>query len=197
VKYVNDITEFLEGSRLFGQGFREIDVEDINNIKTFFSSAIEQLNAERNCTMYLVFTHGDFCSANILNTRNNIKILDWENATYRSALFDFYSYFFYRPYRGKISVGMLVPEINEALPFLISKLSLKAPDISKSLVSLEKVYRLLYYIEAVCLDVKREMTDTNLDIMESIRIYIDVFKNYEEVLSRKNRGAQKYVCSMS
>lgn len=184
-EYINDITKKLEGCRLFRQELEKIHNKKIQEIKNFFSSTIEQLNVGPNYPVYLVFTHGDFCSANILNTKNNIKILDWENATYRSALFDFYSYFFYRPYRGKISVSMLVPEINEALPFLISKLSLKAPDISKSLLSLEKVYRLLYYIEAVCLDVKREMTDTNLDIMESIRIYIDVFKNYEEVLAQK------------
>ena len=196
-EYVNDIIKNFEGSRLFRQDLGKIDNKEIREIRKFFSSTIEQLNVGQNCPIYLVFTHGDFCSANILNTKHNIKILDWENATYRSALFDFYSYFFYRPYRRKISVDELVPEINETLPFLISKMSLKAPDISKSLVSLEKVYRLLYYIEAVCLDVKREMTDTNLDIMESIRISIDVFKNYEEVLSRKNRGAQKYVCSMS
>jgi hypothetical protein len=182
-EYANDLREMFESSRILRQGFKKVDKKEIDGIKEFFHSTIEQLNAEQSGSFYLVFTHGDFCSANILNTKDRIKIIDWGNATYRSALFDFYSYFFYRPYRGKISVSEVVSEINEALPFFISKLSLKAPDISKSLLSLEKVYRWFYYIEAVYLDVEREMTDTNLDIMESILRYIEVFDRYEGIVS--------------
>jgi aminoglycoside phosphotransferase (APT) family kinase protein len=136
-----------------------------------------------------VFTHGDFCSANILNTKDRIKIIDWEHATYRSALFDFYSYFFYRPYRNKISVHNLFSEINKALPYLISPLSLKSRELSKSISSLERTYRLLYYIERIGMLVEREMTDTNLNIMETITKYIDVFSNYEEILMREYRVA--------
>ena len=38
--------------------------------------------------------------------------------------------------------------------------------------------------------VEREMTDTNLNIMETITKYIDVFSSYEEILVREYRGAQ-------
>ena len=164
-EYVHDITEKLEGYRLFRQESEIIDNKGIREIKHFLSSTIEQLNTGRNCPVSLVFTHGDFCSANILNTKNNIKILDWEHATYRSALFDFYSYFFYRPYRNRISVHDLVLEINKALPFFISKLSLKSREISESISSQGNIYRLLYYIERVCMLLERAMTDTNLDVL--------------------------------
>jgi hypothetical protein len=183
-EYANDLTEMLEGSRLFGQEFGKNYNKEILEIKKFFHSTTKQLNAGRNCPVYLVFTHGDFCSANILNTKDNIKILDWEHATYRSALFDFYSYFFYRPYRNRISAHELVLEINEALPSFISNLSLKSPEIAESITSLGEVYRLLYYLERIYMLVERAMTDTNLDEMESIRIYIDVFKKHEEVLAQ-------------
>jgi hypothetical protein len=188
-KYVHDITEKLEGSRLFRQEFERHDKNAIRKIKMFFCSITEKLNVGQNYPVYLVFTHGDFCSANILNTKDNIKILDWEHATYRSALFDFYSYFFYRPYRNRISAHELVLEINEALPSFISNLSLKSPEIAESISSLGKVYRLLYYLERIYMLVERAMTDTNLDEMESIRIYIDVFKKYEELLAQEYREA--------
>jgi len=184
-EYTNDLTEMFEGSRLFRQEFGENYKEEILEIKKFFHSTTEQLNAGRNYPVYLVFTHGDFCSANILNTKDSIKILDWEHAAYRSALFDFYSYFFYRPYRNRISVHDLVLEINKALPSFISNLSLKSPEIAESITSLGEVYRLLYYLERIYMLVERAMTDTNLDEMESIRIYIDVFKKYEELLEQE------------
>jgi hypothetical protein len=184
-EYVRDITEKLEGSRLFRQEFEKHDKNVIREIKMFFRSIIEKLNAAQNNPVYLVFTHGDFCSANIINTKDNIKILDWEHATYRSALFDFYSYFFYRPYRNRISVHDLVLEINKALPFFISQLSLKSREISESISSLGNIYRLLYYIERICMLLERAMTDTNLDVLGKLTIYIDVFKKYEEVLAQE------------
>ncbi|MDQ7788259.1 MAG: phosphotransferase [Thermodesulfovibrionales bacterium] len=183
-KYLNDITDVVENSSIFQQDFVKINNKEIPEINKFFRATIEQLRAERNCPVYLVFTHGDFCSANIINTKDTIKILDWEHAAYRSALFDFYSYFFYRPYRNKISVHDLVLEINEAFPFFISKLSLKSREISESISSLGSIYRLLYYIERINMLLERAMTDTNLDVMGKISIYIDVYRKYEEFLAQ-------------
>jgi len=71
-----------------------------------------------------------------------------------------------------------------------SQLSLKSRELSESISSLERTYRLLYYIERIGMLVEREMTDTNLNIMETITKYIDVFSSYEEILVREYRGAQ-------
>ncbi len=142
---------------------------------------VGRLRIEGNCQVYIVFTHGDFCPANMLSTRKGIRIIDWEGSTYRSSLFDFYSYFFYRPVARKIPVNTIVSEINEALPFFISSLAKRAPDISNSLLSLEKTYRRLYYIERICMLVERETTDSNLDVMDYILRYIEVFNQYEEI----------------
>jgi hypothetical protein len=84
----------------------------------------------------------------------------------------------------KIPVSTIVSESNEALPFFISSLAKKAPDISNSLLSLEKTYRWLYYIERICMLVDREITDTNLDIMDFIWRYIEAFNQYEETKNK-------------
>ena len=180
VEYIHEIMEGLKVSRLSRQAS---SVREFNKIKSFLDSMVEHLCIEGNYPVQLVFTHGDFCPANMLNTRYGIMIIDWEGATYQSALFDFYSYFFYRSVCKKVPVDTLVSEINEALPFFISKLTRKAPDISNSLIRLEKVYRWIYYIEYVCHDVEREMTDENLNILGFILQEIETFNQYEEILS--------------
>ncbi len=52
-----------------------------------------------NNSVYIVFTHGDMVPANILDTKNGIKIIDWESTSYRSVLFDLL--------RGKIEIGTI------------------------------------------------------------------------------------------
>ena len=75
VEYVNEIIEILEVSRLT----RHVSsVKEFNKINSFISSMAGRLRIERNCQVHLVFTHGDFCPANMLLTRHGIRIVDWE-----------------------------------------------------------------------------------------------------------------------
>jgi len=180
IRYSKEIRKIIEVS---GLSKRDSTVREFNTIQCFLDSVIRRLREEGNCDVQLVFTHGDFCPANMLNTRHGIRIIDWENAKYRSALFDFYSYFFHRSCFMNIPVIQLVAEIKKALPFVISSLSKKTPTISNSLGQLEKVYRWIYYIEKIGLEVAREMTDKNLNILEIILQYIEVFNRYEEILT--------------
>jgi len=178
IEYTKEIMEIIEVS---GLSRRESTVREFNTIRSFLDSVIKRLRVKGNCDVQLVFTHGDFCPANMLNTRHGIRLVDWESSKYRSALFDFYSYFFYRPVNRKIPVTQLVSEINEALPCVISSLAKKTPTIANSLRQLEKVYLWIYYIEEICKGVEREMTDKNLNIVEDILHYIEAFNRYEEI----------------
>jgi len=91
IEYINDTIEILKVSRLSKQ---ESSVREFNKIKSFLDSMVQRLRVEGSCLVQLVFTHGDFCPANMLITSSGIRVVDWEGATFRSALFDFYSYFF-------------------------------------------------------------------------------------------------------
>lgn len=187
VEYVHGMLEKFNASRLPGQGLPE---KEFNTIKSFLDSIVENLGVKGNIPVYLVFTHGDFCPANMLNTRQGIKIIDWEGAGYRSALFDFYSYFFYRPVCRNVPVETVELEIREALPTFLSRLAEKDPDISSSLMHLEDTYRWIFYIEQICQEVEREMTDTNLDILDFILRYINAFIIFEEMHACKTQVAR-------
>ena len=157
------------------------DITKVNNILNFINSMVRQLKSEGNLPIFLVLTHGDFCPANMLNTKRGLRVLDWESTTHRSALFDFYSYFFFRPRHQKLPLAAFMPEIKVALSFYLSKLALIAPAVSGSVNSYEKVYRWLFYIERISMLVDRVKYDTKLNVMDSIRRYIEVFNSYEEI----------------
>lgn len=180
INAVEHVHKIVEISRLSRQEFTE---REFNIIEKFLDSMMENLHISGDCDIQLVFTHGDFCPANMLKTKHGLKVVDWEGASFRSLLFDFYSFFFYLPVTKNIPVDRVISEINEALPILVSSLARNAPAISHGLLHLEKVYRRLYYIERVCMLVERKATDKNLDIMGFILRYIEVFDCYDELIT--------------
>jgi len=175
-EYINELMSGLKFTKSSG---KELDVNEVDKINDFVNSIIEKLNAEGNHPVHLVFSHGDFCPANILSTKDGIRIVDWETAGYRSLLFDFYSYFFYRPVNIKISVEKMSAELNQALPVFISGLDLKVTDVPAHLSVSEDVYRRLYYLEYLCKLMERMLTDNRLNIMDYIIRYIEAFSHYE------------------
>jgi len=182
VEYVHEVMKILDVTRLSRQ---ETTEKEFTKIKKFLEAMVARLCDEEDISIFLVFAHGDFCPANLVNTKNGIKMVDWEGASYRSALFDFYSYFFYRPLTYRVPIGTVVSEIHEALPEFFSKLAKKNSKISESLIHKEKVYRWVYYIEQICGEVEREMTDPRPNMMYFILGYIDAFNRYEETIAVK------------
>jgi hypothetical protein len=183
VNYISEIKSILVDGDLIRQ---ELDVEKVEKIRNFIHSVVMRLRSGGNLPVLLVLTHGDFCPANMLNTKYGLRVVDWESASYRSALFDFYSYFFYRAVHQKLPLDQLNSEINVALPIFISKLDLIAPDVSESLRSLKNIYRWLYYIERVYMLIQRERYDTKLDVIAIILRFIYVFEHYEEISEYKH-----------
>ncbi|HNP28734.1 MAG TPA: phosphotransferase [Nitrospirales bacterium] len=178
-QYVGDLIRSLEATRI-GRPSSTTN-GDFIKIQNFVHSIVDSLKSEGSVPLYHVFTHGDFCPENILKTRYGLKVFDWEGAKNRTALFDFYSYFFYRPTK-RIPVKNLVCEINKSLPYFISKLSEGLPELARSISDGESLYRKLYYLERISMLAEREMTDKRLNIRDHIFQYIDDFENYEQRL---------------
>ncbi len=185
IDYVNDISSILEVS---GMSKREESMKEFREIKTFIDSVVERLHGAGNYPIQVVFAHSDFVPANMMQTSKGMKLVDWEEAKYRSALFDFYSYFFFRPVWLKTGVKELTREIQEALSIFISSIATESPEVSKSLLSLENDYRWIFYIDLLCRQMKREMTDTRLDIRSIIFQYMGTFNRYEEELALNSEG---------
>jgi len=184
-EYIQEMMKNVEASRLAKQ---ESTKTEFREIQRFLNSMVEQLLVEGHDPVLLVLTHGDFCPENMLNANQGLKIIDWESATWRTALFDFYSYFFYRSALKNISPQILDSEIKEGLRITLSRLTTMAPDMVQRLMEWEDVYRRFFYIERIYMLVIREMTDQNLNILrDHIMKYIVAFQNYEETLLGKTR----------
>lgn len=166
-----------------------LDAADIDKVLSFMHLMKERFQPEGNRYVYLVLTHGDFCPANMLNTKEGLKILDWESAAYRSALFDFYSYFFFRPLHQEYPVEELAPELKAGLEFFLSKLASMPSEVLANVKLYEKAYRWLFYVERIHMLVERVKYDTKLDVAGNILRYIDVFNKYEELIIDKRIGS--------
>lgn len=179
LSYATDVTKILKSSRLSEQ---KSTVGEFIKITQFIDSMIARLKAEDDCAMLLVFAHGDFVPANMLNTHNGMKIIDWEGAGYRSAMFDFYSYFFYRPANRNIPVSTLIWEVQKALPLFVAELTKTSQVVSQSIMRMESIYRWIFYVEMLCRLIEREMSDENLNMMNAIVRYFEAFDQYEEMV---------------
>ena len=83
--YLKELIGIPEVRRLSTE---ELAGSEFEKIKSFLDYMVGRLREKGNVPIYLVFTHGDFCPANMLSTKRGIKFIDWESAKVRSALFD-------------------------------------------------------------------------------------------------------------
>ena len=177
LEYVQNV---FHAKDLIENSSRHRDPKDHYEITSFVNSLIERIKSEQDYPIQLVFSHGDFVPNNMLKTNQGIKLVDWEDANFRSALYDFYSYFFYRPLFTNTAIGNLAFEINRALPLFIGGIARKAPELSISLGNSQDIYRRIFFIEMLCKLTRREMTDTRLNIRDFMSRYLEVFSRYEE-----------------
>ncbi len=182
LEYANELTENLSTLELL---INDLDSLETDKTMNFIYSIINRLRSEKNCDIYLVFSHGDFCPENMLKANRGLRIFDWEGAKHRSALFDFYSFLFYGPSMWNILPKTLEVEIGELLPFIFSKITIKAPRLVENLQRFKDVYRLVYYVERISMLLERKETDNNLEIGKYILQYIDAYNQYEELGNSK------------
>lgn len=178
-QYVGELIRSVELRCAEGQILPDTDSK---KFKEFLRLIVDRLQILGNVRLFYVFSHGDFCPENIMMTPDGMKIIDWESAQFRTALFDFYSYFFYRPFQQIVPIENLIIEVNQALPFFVSDLSKSFPDLARSMMAHEDLYRIIYYLERISMLVERERTDKRLDMKSVINRYIEAFEGYEQML---------------
>ncbi|GJL56737.1 MAG: hypothetical protein NPIRA02_38690 [Nitrospirales bacterium] len=179
-QYIDGLVKTLEDSK--GSG-RKIRAADLIRVKVFIDSLVERLKDVNYKEVQLVFSHGDFIPNNILHTKNGMRVIDWEDAAHRSALFDFYSYFFYRPTIRNVPVSLVVSEVDYALPSFMRILSEKKPEISSSILQARAAYRWIFYLELICRFVVRDITEERLEMRDFLFQYLTAFTEYEKITS--------------
>ena len=163
----------VEGGKL---GDRRLDAARVEAIRNFTGAVTEQLRADGERRVCLVFSHGDFSPKHVLVTASGGVAVDWETFGYRSALFDLYNAFFQQLWL-RHEAPDIVAQMGKAIAVLQSQLA-RSSELSQTL-SLAKFYRRIYYIERVCRIVEvQEMNDPMLD---NILRWIDAFNRYEDM----------------
>jgi len=156
-------------------------------IEIFAESQLKILGQEIDSSIFCGFTHGDFCPANILNTSKGISLIDWEGAAFRSILFDFYSYFFYRPTHQIFDDFYgLINEINQALGILIGNMDPRFKELKENITVKKNIYRVVYYIERTIMLTERLRQDEKLNIEKIIFDFINAFEKYEAEFKAHN-----------
>lgn len=157
-----------------------LETDKVNYIKRYVKEVSERLSIEENSQIDLIFSHGDFSLVNILKTKKNIMVIDWEGGKFRNPLFDLYNYFLTELYyeRATCTSGFVL-EINKAITYLQARLLTKVPDLAKTLTYLTPLYHRLYYLERICMLLERELSNKLLSVI--VRS-IEVFNRYEEVI---------------
>ena len=183
MEYVLEVTGFLpsvDWSRL------GMEARDIQHMTSFLDATITQLRPEGNRTIILTFSHGDFVPANMLNARDGVKLIDWEDAGYRSVLYDLYSYFFYRTVSRNMPVSIVLDEVQRALPLFLAELVETRMDVVRSVSDWALVYRRTFYVEMIARLINRALSDKNLPILHYLHRYLDTFMRYEEMSAEQS-----------
>lgn len=170
--------QFWQNRRSIFQG---LDISNIGAIEDFFSHIIAKLSESAEQKVYRIITHGDFSLVNMLNTKNGIMVIDWESIAHRSALFDFYNFFLTELYYNRTSTN-LIRETREAIVCLKEKLNEKNLEVANHLVALKDVYRLLYYVERICMLIERGI---NKKILKVISRSIQIFSEHEKAILKE------------
>ncbi len=176
IEYCEELFENILGQ--MEERLYEYDVR--MKAKALLNSLLNQTRIQSDHPIVLVFSHGDFCPANMLNTPIGLRIIDWEDSGYRSAFFDFFSYFFYRTVSRKIPVEVVISEINQLLPVYISEVLRKAhaqllDNFKQSIL----LYRWVFYLEILARLLERERTDHRLNVKAYILRYLQVIEKLE------------------
>ncbi len=170
IEYISKIIDIIKKGDL-----QKLDEEKAHVIMRFVSTMFERLKMEGNCDISLAFTHGDIGTRNMVNTKNGLKLLDWEAAIYRSILHDCFNYFFHI-LRNKKNMDLFAV-INDALASLQSRLITKSPDIDRNIATIAHIYRWIYYIERICMIVERVLKAERK--MNNLLRHIRAFESYE------------------
>jgi hypothetical protein len=184
IEYVDRTINILEDD---GLSTPDMDRKKVDTVRRFVEAAAERLRIEGNrqaTAVDLVFSHGDFSLVNIIDTKNGIKVIDWESAGRRSVLFDLHNYFLTEVYY-KRATPSIVSEIDQAIASLRARLAPNAPDLAETLPTLVQTYRQLYYLERVCTLLERALSDKRLDV---ILRSINVFERYEQAVTQRREN---------
>jgi hypothetical protein len=147
-------------------------------IKNFVNQTTDKLKSFEQFYIYLSYTHGDLSTKNMILSNDGIKLIDWEFFRKRNLFFDFYNFFFHMLRKNR--------QINIDLNSIIEKCFVNFKNLLKDYLdennigNLNRIYRLLYYLERVLTIIEFRELVTPEKKIRNILYNIEVFKFYED-----------------
>ncbi len=116
--------------------------------KQLIDESIRYLDAYRDKSISLVFSHGDFHLYNLFKTEDGLKIIDWEGLNQQSLSHDFFTYFFSHLWLDKTKDDF-VTEIEQGMADLAKRLQSQYAELSAELENSAGLYLRIYYLERI------------------------------------------------
>ena len=141
-------------------------------IKRFYTDICGDLENFADKSVIKCYSHGDFSLENIIVSRRNVKVIDWEGAESRSILNDFFNYFFTEMYYKRLDVSLDI--FDSARQKLLDRLD--GTLAKENVKSCYDIYCKIFYLERLKTILER---DLNEGFIRVARNSVLLFKTHE------------------
>jgi len=149
---LNELSEFISNDYLTRL---ETPYPALIEIKGFYRDICDDLENLADKSVIKCYSHGDFSLENIIASRHDVKVIDWEGAESRSILNDFFNYFFTEMYYKRLDLSLdLFDTARQRLQDRLDDTSAK-----ENLKSCYDIYRKIFYLERLKTILERDLNE--------------------------------------
>ena len=165
------LSEFIKTDYLTGL---EKTYPELAEIKRFYGDVCDDLEKCADTSILKCYSHGDFSLENIIFSKRDVKVIDWEGAESRSVLNDFFNYFFTEMYYKRLNTSLDI--IDSARQKLLDHLD-DGP-VKENIQSGHDLYRKIFYLERIKTILERTLTEGLIRVATNS---VMLFKAYESL----------------
>lgn len=167
------LQQTLDSLQLLDQS--DLDGKTVQGVHEFVGHCEQQLRGYEDHQLHLAMSHGDFLNLNMIKKKEELTVVDWENAARRSLLHDFYNYYFSHMYWNVPAI--LHEKVASAIESLRQNLAPGYPELANTLRSERDIYKYIYYLERICMLIERKSRsdESRMIILRTL----DVFSRFE------------------
>jgi hypothetical protein len=184
---------------------RCLDARRVQVVRWFVEEQCALLSGSPWSEVFLSDSHGDLHAANILLDESGTVVIDWNNFTRKSILYDLHMVLFrlYRPIRPSRpsatpeanAPAVLTEKINVTIRSLQRDLQARCPQLAEGLepaAAGEDHYRRLFYLEFMCKAIEKFWENTSPEALarrldHTIR-WVENFRDFEDSMALRDRA---------
>jgi hypothetical protein len=193
VEYVTNQKNFISDKIKFLE-IEGYDKESLVRILGYVEKLSTRILSDYKKTcIYLTLSHGDFHAWNVLLSRKDGILIDWETLKERSLYHDLYYMFLHNIFGNeKININELLTELDKCICLSRLKMQSEHKENALTINGVSKdLYRLLFFLEYIYLDFEKRIDTYSKRIQIEDRLKknnecIKVFEEIELIINEKN-----------